>query len=76
MGKGVDTCPICNMVSVSSHRPFCSAACSEVDLGYWFSEIYRISDRESSKMDETSDDNEITMPNIRLGSDETDTYDF
>ncbi len=39
-------CPICRkQVSWEGnpYRPFCSERCKLVDLGYWFSEDYRIS---------------------------------
>ncbi len=38
MGK----CPICKTAAVIEHRPFCSKRCSQIDLGRWLSEVYRV----------------------------------
>ncbi len=35
-------CPICGKHAPDKFRPFCSLRCSEVDLGRWFGEAYRI----------------------------------
>jgi uncharacterized protein len=36
------TCPICGKPVVAAYRPFCSRRCSDVDLGRWLTESYRI----------------------------------
>lgn len=35
-------CPICAKPSVARHKPFCSARCSQRDLGRWLNETYSI----------------------------------
>jgi endogenous inhibitor of DNA gyrase (YacG/DUF329 family) len=35
-------CPICGKPVVQKFRPFCSRRCSDVDLGRWFGEAYRV----------------------------------
>jgi hypothetical protein len=42
MMKLVATCPICGKPTAEATRPFCSARCSEIDLGRWFGEGYRV----------------------------------
>jgi len=38
----VGKCPICKTPAVVEHRPFCSKRCSQIDLGRWLSEVYRV----------------------------------
>ncbi|WP_246696725.1 DNA gyrase inhibitor YacG [Methylobacterium planeticum] len=35
-------CPICGRPAVAAFTPFCSARCSDVDLGRWLSDRYVI----------------------------------
>ncbi len=35
-------CPICGKPAAVKYRPFCSHRCSDVDLGRWFNESYRV----------------------------------
>lgn len=35
-------CPVCGKPAQTRFRPFCSARCTEVDLGRWFTGQYRI----------------------------------
>ena len=37
------TCPICGKPLVAAYRPFCSARCSDVDLGRWLTGGYVLS---------------------------------
>ena len=39
-------CPVCGKPAQTRFRPFCSARCTEVDLGRWFTGQYRIPGRE------------------------------
>jgi endogenous inhibitor of DNA gyrase (YacG/DUF329 family) len=41
-GVVAPVCPICRKPATSRYSPFCSARCSEVDLGRWFGETYRV----------------------------------
>ena len=34
-------CPICKRPTTIEIRPFCSKRCSQIDLGRWFSEVYK-----------------------------------
>ncbi|MBV9829853.1 MAG: DNA gyrase inhibitor YacG [Alphaproteobacteria bacterium] len=36
------TCPTCGKPSVPRYRPFCSGRCSDIDLGRWLKESYRV----------------------------------
>ncbi len=40
--KITGACPICGKPSAEATRPFCSKRCSDVDLGRWFGEGYRV----------------------------------
>ncbi|MEN8237236.1 MAG: DNA gyrase inhibitor YacG [Pseudomonadota bacterium] len=41
-------CPTCNKTSKSDdHKPFCSARCKSIDLGYWLSDSYVIAGEET-----------------------------
>ena len=35
-------CPTCGAARVEEYRPFCSKRCSEIDLGRWLTESYRV----------------------------------
>ena len=41
------TCPICGKPAAPRCRPFCSDRCTEVDLGRWFGESYRVPDAQT-----------------------------
>ncbi|MEZ5758656.1 MAG: DNA gyrase inhibitor YacG [Emcibacteraceae bacterium] len=44
-----DKCPICNGAATKKYYPFCSARCSEIDLGRWFNESYVIAGEKTSQ---------------------------
>ena len=35
-------CPICGKPAAPPHRPFCSAHCTNIDLGRWLDGNYRV----------------------------------
>ena len=35
-------CPQCGAVAIKPHTPFCSRRCSQLDLGKWLNEEYRV----------------------------------
>ncbi len=35
-------CPQCSAPSLKPHTPFCSRRCSQLDLGRWLNESYRV----------------------------------
>jgi endogenous inhibitor of DNA gyrase (YacG/DUF329 family) len=35
-------CPICGKPASAAHMPFCSARCSDIDLGRWLKGNYRV----------------------------------
>ena len=35
-------CPICGKPATETHRPFCSKACADEDLGRWLSGRYAV----------------------------------
>jgi endogenous inhibitor of DNA gyrase (YacG/DUF329 family) len=37
---GPRRCPICGKPPVARYTPFCSARCSQIDLGRWFTGRY------------------------------------
>lgn len=39
-------CPVCEKPSAEKYRPFCSARCSNIDLGRWLGEKYRVETNE------------------------------
>lgn len=39
-------CPICGKPAVPQHRPFCSARCTQIDLGRWLKGNYRVETEE------------------------------
>lgn len=42
-GKGGGArCPICRKPAQPDHAPFCSARCTEIDLGRWLKGMYRV----------------------------------
>jgi uncharacterized protein len=36
------SCPICGGPSALQFHPFCSRRCADIDLGRWFTGLYRI----------------------------------
>lgn len=36
------TCPICQKLSESAHKPFCSRRCADIDLGRWLNASYAL----------------------------------
>jgi len=47
-----NTCPICHRPTIAAFRPFCSRRCSDVDLGRWLTEGYRVPTDEPEGGDE------------------------
>ena len=35
-------CPNCGKTTLYKYRPFCSRRCTEIDLGHWLNEDYRV----------------------------------
>jgi endogenous inhibitor of DNA gyrase (YacG/DUF329 family) len=35
-------CPICGKPTAPEHKPFCSRRCTEIDLGCWLNDSYRL----------------------------------
>jgi endogenous inhibitor of DNA gyrase (YacG/DUF329 family) len=35
-------CPICGKPATSRHQPFCSAPCTQIDLGRWLKGSYSV----------------------------------
>ena len=35
-------CPICGKPAASRHQPFCSARCTQIDLGRWLKGTYSV----------------------------------
>jgi uncharacterized protein len=50
------SCPICGKPSLTRFRPFCSRRCADVDLGRWFSELYRVPAAEEDEATEADPD--------------------
>jgi endogenous inhibitor of DNA gyrase (YacG/DUF329 family) len=42
-------CPICGKPSLQKYHPFCSARCSQIDLGRWLGGKYAIGGDEEDK---------------------------
>ena len=40
--SGSKRCPACEAPFDIKYRPFCSARCSQLDLGHWLNEDYRV----------------------------------
>jgi endogenous inhibitor of DNA gyrase (YacG/DUF329 family) len=40
-------CPICGKPATPRHRPFCSARCTNLDLGRWLDGNYRVATDET-----------------------------
>jgi endogenous inhibitor of DNA gyrase (YacG/DUF329 family) len=40
--SGQRKCPICGKPASGAHTPFCSARCSDIDLGRWLKGNYRV----------------------------------
>ncbi|MBT5187909.1 MAG: DNA gyrase inhibitor YacG [Kordiimonadaceae bacterium] len=49
-------CPICNEAATTKHHPFCSAKCSDIDLGRWFNGSYAIAGEKTSQGQSDDDD--------------------
>ena len=47
-------CPQCGGAAVKPHTPFCSRRCSQIDLGKWLNEDYRVP--QEAAIDETDVD--------------------
>lgn len=47
-------CPTCQKPSASTHAPFCSKRCADVDLHRWFQGSYAIPAAEMDDIDEES----------------------
>ena len=45
----VTNCPICGEKATTSHAPFCSRRCSQLDLGKWLNEAYIVPAREADE---------------------------
>jgi endogenous inhibitor of DNA gyrase (YacG/DUF329 family) len=45
-------CPICRKPATTRHQPFCSARCTQIDLGRWLKGNYRV------ETDEPAEDSE------------------
>lgn len=35
-------CPICGKPTIARHQPFCSARCTDIDLGRWLKGTYSV----------------------------------
>lgn len=44
-------CPVCGKPVEARYRPFCSKRCSDIDLGRWLKEDYRVPTEEVPGMD-------------------------
>jgi uncharacterized protein len=44
-------CPMCDKPESPDFRPFCSKRCSDLDLGKWLKEDYRIASTEDANLD-------------------------
>ena len=49
-------CPVCGKPAVAALRPFCSKRCTNIDLGRWLKEGYRIPTHEGPSEDEEVND--------------------
>ena len=36
------SCPMCGKAAATTHLPFCSSRCADLDLGFWLTGAYRI----------------------------------
>ena len=45
-------CPICGKPDTAQYRPFCSKRCTNIDLGRWLKEGYRVETNEGPMEDE------------------------
>lgn len=52
----LNPCPICGKPGSERFRPFCSARCADVDLGRWFSGLYRLPGEPALPQAGTEDD--------------------
>jgi endogenous inhibitor of DNA gyrase (YacG/DUF329 family) len=53
-GKG-PKCPICGKLASQDYRPFCGAACADIDLGRWLAGRYVVPGEPVSDSAETED---------------------
>jgi len=51
--KKAEKCPICSKKTVERFAPFCSKRCSDLDLGKWLGEGYRIPSQEVAGFEES-----------------------
>ena len=49
------TCPLCGKDVQDQYRPFCSPRCSNLDLGNWLNEDYRVPVFENHDLDDIED---------------------
>ena len=49
-------CPVCGKDIAAGYRPFCSKRCTDIDLGRWLKEGYRIATDETPADDDGGDD--------------------
>lgn len=49
------SCPICDKPTDKAYRPFCSRRCTDVDLGRWMTESYRIPSNEEPDAEQGPD---------------------
>jgi uncharacterized protein len=40
-------CPVCGKLATARHQPFCSARCTDIDLGRWLKGTYSIPTEEA-----------------------------
>ncbi|MBB2203923.1 DNA gyrase inhibitor YacG [Gluconacetobacter takamatsuzukensis] len=60
-------CPICGRPGETAFRPFCSKRCSDIDLGRWFSESYRVPDRNEDGQNFDENDPRRVDPDEEVG---------
>ncbi|GAA4499774.1 DNA gyrase inhibitor YacG [Gluconacetobacter tumulicola] len=60
-------CPICGRPGEAAFRPFCSKHCSDVDLGRWFSESYRVPDQSEGGQNFDENDPRRVDPDDEVG---------
>jgi len=53
---GARRCPICGRPAVAKHAPFCSARCTDIDLGRWLKGHYRVETDDPPEDDTSQDD--------------------
>jgi hypothetical protein len=58
MTRPSKTCPICKKPVSKEFEPFCSKRCSDIDLGHWLDERYRIPTSERPVTPAANDEDE------------------